>query len=284
MIELNQPIMGAISFFGKTIEYNVMTFSMTYCVMGLLVVLSWYGGRRLLSVPGKVQGMFEVVYGFLFDITTSTLGEKEGRHYFPFIMTLFLFVLISNWMGVLPNVLAFFGMIFAFFHNIFGGDVEIIFNGLTAIQLNVASDVWYSSLMNFSGFEEPTRSINTNFALAILVFFMVQGCGIRNKGLIGYLRGFADEPFPMKGGMIALFFLNPFFYLNIISALANVVSHAFRLFGNIFGGSMIILIGSVLLKYFFVPVGLNAFFGLFAGLVQAFVFTMLAVTYIQQQQ
>ena len=53
---------------------------------------------------------------------------------------------------------------------------------------------------------------------------------------------------------------------------------------QIFGGGMIIVIVSSLLKFFIVPVGLFAFFGIFAGLVQAFVFTMLAVTYIQQQQ
>ena len=47
---------------------------------------------------------------------------------------------------------------------------------------------------------------------------------------------------------------------------------------------MIIVIVSYLLKYFLMPVGLFAFFGLFAGIVQAFVFAMLAVTYIQQQQ
>ena len=51
-----------------------------------------------------------------------------------------------------------------------------------------------------------------------------------------------------------------------------------------FGGSMIIVIVSSLLHYFIVPVGLVAFFGLFAGLVQAFVFNMLDVKYIQQQQ
>ena len=56
------------------------------------------------------------------------------------------------------------------------------------------------------------------------------------------------------------------------------------LWGNIFGGAMIIVIVSTLVKHLLLPVGLLGFFGLFAGIVQAFVFTMLAVTYIQQQQ
>ena len=119
---------------------------------------------------------------------------------------------------------------------------------------------------------------------AFWVYFKARCSKDTQKGLYKYIRSFADDPFEMKGWLIVFFFLNPFFYLNIIGMIANVVSHSFRLFGNIFGGSMIIVIVSSLLKFFLLPVGLFAFFGLFAGLVQAFVFTMLAVTYIQQQQ
>ena len=148
----------------------------------------------------------------------------------------------------------------------------------------VPETAWYSSLLQSHGIEEPTKSVNTDLAIAILVFILCQSYGIKNKGIYHYIRDFADDPFPMKGPLIIFFFLNPFFYLNVIGLFANVVSHSFRLFGNIFGGGMIIVIVSSLLNYFLVPVGLFAFFGLFAGLVQAFVFTMLAVTYLQQQQ
>ena len=99
----------------------------------------------------------------------------------------------------------------------------------------------------------------------------------------GGLKPFVDDPFPMKGWTIILFPINPFFYLNIIGSIANVVSHSFRLWGNIFGGAMIIVIVSTLIKHLLLPVGLLGFFGLFAGIVQAFVFTMLAVTYIGQK-
>ena len=71
--------------------------------------------------------------------------------------------------------------------------------------------------------------------------------------------------------------------LNIIGEISAVVSHSFRLFGNIFGGFMIFTIVSSLIHHLLIPVGLLAFFGLFAGLVQAFVFTMLAITYIGQK-
>ena len=71
--------------------------------------------------------------------------------------------------------------------------------------------------------------------------------------------------------------------INIIGELSSVVSHSFRLFGNILGGFMIITIVSSLVKFIGIPVLLLGFFGLFAGLVQAFVFTMLAITYIGQK-
>ena len=70
------------------------------------------------------------------------------------------------------------------------------------------------------------------------------------------------------------------FPLNIIGELAKVVSISFRLFGNIFGGAIIIAVVSPLVYHMVIPPFLTAFFGLFIGLIQAFVFTMLTITYI----
>ena len=71
--------------------------------------------------------------------------------------------------------------------------------------------------------------------------------------------------------------------LNIVSELANVVSISFRLFGNIMGGAIIILVVSYLSYSLVLPPFLNAFFGLFVGTIQAFVFTMLTTVYISLQ-
>ena len=252
--------------------------------MFIILVLAFFAGRSFRRIPGKLQNIFELLYVFLSDLTLSTLGEKEGRRYVPFIMTLFMFVLVSNWIGIFPNILRFLGVVIALIHQFFSTSVSFVFEGVTAMSVVVPDTVWYASWLQSNGIEEPTKSVNTDLAIAILVFILCQLYGMRNKGLYRYIRNFADDPFPMKGPLIIFFFLNPFFYLNLIGLVANVVSHSFRLFGNIFGGSMIIVIVSSLLKFFVVPVGLFAFFGLFAGLVQAFVFTMLAITYLQQQQ
>jgi F-type H+-transporting ATPase subunit a len=77
-----------------------------------------------------------------------------------------------------------------------------------------------------------------------------------------------------------MFFMLP---LNLIGEIAKVVSISFRLFGNIMGGSIIILVVSYLSYSVLLPPFLNAFFGLFVGTVQAFVFTMLTLVYISVQ-
>ena len=68
--------------------------------------------------------------------------------------------------------------------------------------------------------------------------------------------------------------------LNVIGEIAQVVSVSFRLYGNILGGAIIIAIGSQLLRSFIAPPFMVMYFGLFVGLVQAFVFTMLTLVYI----
>lgn len=284
MDKLGEVSLSTITLFGKTIEYNPIMFIMTWLVVALIIFLGLRAVSRLSNKPGKLQSIFELIYEFLEDITISTLGKEDGKRYLPFIVTIFVFVLTSNWISLIPNVFQFLGTLIGIVSSFFNSSVTVAFNGLTNITLNAPDSVWYSFLLNMPSIEEPTKFINTDLAIALLVFFAVQGYGIRNKGFLGYLRGFVDDPFPMKGPLILLFPLNPFLYLNIIGAIANTVSHAFRLFGNIFGGGMIIIIVSSLLKFFLVPVGLNGFFTIFAGVVQAFVFTMLSITYIQQQQ
>ena len=92
----------------------------------------------------------------------------------------------------------------------------------------------------------------------------------RAKGLKGYARQYVEP----------MFFMAP---LNIIGELAKVVSISFRLYGNILGGSIIILVVSHLIYSLILPPLLNVFFGFFVGTIQAFVFTMLTLVYISVQ-
>ena len=120
------------------------------------------------------------------------------------------------------------------------------------------------------GLEEPTKDLNTTLGLGVMGFFIAHGTAIKVKGLKGYVKEYFEP----------MFFLMP---LNVVGEIAKVISISFRLFGNIMGGSIIIIVVSHLIWGLLLPPFLYGFFGLFVGTVQAFVFTMLTLVYISVQ-
>ena len=114
---------------------------------------------------------------------------------------------------------------------------------------------------------EPTKDLNTTLGLGLLGAAIAHVSGIKTKGIRGYLKEYI-EPF---------IFFAP---LNVIDELAKVVSISFRLYGNILGGAIIILLAYKSVFSLILTPGLIAFFGLFVGSIQAFVFTMLTLVYI----
>ncbi len=158
----------------------------------------------------------------LYGLTEDALEKKLAKKYGPFICALFMFLVLANWLGIIPHL------------------------------------------------EEPTKDLNTPLSLGLMGFAISHYEGIKAKGIKGYLKNYFDP----------IFFMLP---LNIIGELSKVVSISFRLFGNIMGGSIIILVVSHLTYNLFLPPFLNVFFGLFVGTIQAFVFTMLTVVYISVQ-
>lgn len=125
------------------------------------------------------------------------------------------------------------------------------------------------------GWASPTANINVTAGMAIVVMIYVQYEGIRENGFIGYLKHFVGEP-------VWLFPLN--FPLHIIGEFAKLLSLTIRLFGNIFGEDVVIVILLYLAVKFtqgWVPVHvLMYFFGVFTSLVQALVFSILTCVYI----
>lgn len=115
------------------------------------------------------------------------------------------------------------------------------------------------------GYVPPTSSLSTTAALAICVFFAVPFFGIAESGLTGYLKTYLQPTFIML----------PF---NIISEVSRTIALAIRLFGNMMSGVMIL---SILLSIapFFFPVLMNLL-GLLTGMVQAYIFSILATVFI----
>ena len=115
------------------------------------------------------------------------------------------------------------------------------------------------------GYHPPTGSLSTTTALAICVFVAVPIFSIAEKGIGGYLKNFL-QPTP---------FMLPF---NIIGDLSRTLALAVRLFGNIMSGTMIVAILLTVVPLFF-PILINIL-GLLTGLVQAYIFFILATVYI----
>jgi len=124
---------------------------------------------------------------------------------------------------------------------------------------------------------EPTKDLNTTLALGIISFMYTQIYAIKEHGVGMYLKEYMQPIFLM-------------FPLHVLGKLASVVSIAFRLFGNIFGGAIIghiyfsMIEGSLIWELAGLLSGFNfviiLFFGIFEGFLQAFVFTMLSLTYL----
>jgi len=112
----------------------------------------------------------------------------------------------------------------------------------------------------------PTADLNTTFALGFITFINIHFFGIKAKGILSYLKSYF-EPMPFM------------FPLNVIGTLADPVSISFRLFGNMLGG--IVIMGLLFSVVTVVLPGIaSLYFDVFAGLLQAFIFTMLTMTYI----
>jgi F-type H+-transporting ATPase subunit a len=117
----------------------------------------------------------------------------------------------------------------------------------------------------FPGYEPPTGSLSTTAALALCVFIAVPLYGIAESGLGVYLRSYL-KPTPL---------MLPF---NLISELSRTLAMAIRLFGNIMSGAMILAILLTVSPFFF-PIVMSLL-GLLTGMVQAYIFSILATVYI----
>lgn len=120
-------------------------------------------------------------------------------------------------------------------------------------------------LLVIPGFEPPTASLSTTTALALSVLIAVPLFGITSRGLGGYLKTYLEPAFIML----------PF---NIIAEFSRGISLAIRLYGNIMSGAVIAAILLSVAPFFF-PVVMDVL-GLLTGLIQAYIFAILATVYI----
>ena len=180
---------------------------------------------------------------------------------FSIIMTRNLKLVPGKRQVVIEGLVSF---LYKLYYDILGekGKRYIPYLGSVCIFLAVADGV------GLLGISPPTRNLNVTVALAILAILLVQIGGIQTKGVGGWLRGFA-HPVPLIAPM------------NVLDLVIRPLSLSLRLFGNVLGGVIIMaLLESV------VPVGIpligNAYFDIFDGLLQAYIFTFLTSLYLQE--
>lgn len=251
----------------------------TLVVDVIIILLAIWTRLSLKEVPQGFGNFMEFVIEALYNLTQSVAG-KQARKFFPIVATIFLFVIISNYSGLIPGVGSINVYHSAGAHNgeEHKGEGEdhgsLVGEPLAALQGSVlfaspaAEEGGYKAVPLFRA---PSADLNMTFALALVVMVLVQVWGVQALGG-RYFKKF----FNFSGGGMGII-MGLAGILELISEVAKVISFAFRLFGNIFAGEVLLAVMAFLIT-FLIPI---PFYGLelFVGFIQALVFMMLAVVF-----
>jgi F-type H+-transporting ATPase subunit a len=216
-------------FLGMT--FNIDTIISTLVAGALVLILGLWASRSLAKDTGDhVPTKVQILWETVVGEVNKQVEDNLGKvHPFvaPLAISLFFFILFANWLELVPTQL--------------NDDAHLL--------------------------PAPTADTNLTYALAAVTMLSVWTYGIRQKGMKGYFKHFA-EPFPV---------LLP---LNVLEELIKPITLALRLFGNIFaGGIMLALIGMIPLYAMWAPNILWKAFDMIIGVIQAFIFALLTVLY-----
>ncbi|WP_395752164.1 F0F1 ATP synthase subunit A [Prosthecobacter sp.] len=236
------------------------------CVLGLVLWFARKATKNMTLVPHKAQNTFEFVIEFLYGQVEGIVGAKQARLAFPLLGTLFIYILVSNWFGLLPGV-----------GTIGWGE------STGPLSIKAAHDPLL---------RPPTADLNATIGLSISAFLVWLFLTIKEVGV----WGFVVHTFGPKGGLkgimgiaVAAVFLFVG-VIEIVSIIIRPVTLSIRLFGNIFAGENVLhtmsdlLAGQGPVMSFLGSVALPLpfyFMELLVGLLQAIVFTLLCSVYIQ---
>ena len=84
--------------------WNLMnTMLTTWLAMLVLIILALFIRKSLTEIPGRFQALFEIIIEFFLNLCESIAGREKGRRFFPLVFTIFIFIVVANWMGILPG-------------------------------------------------------------------------------------------------------------------------------------------------------------------------------------
>lgn len=207
--------------------------------------------------PAGMQNFLEWLVDFVRGLAKDFIPAKYVDKVVPLAATLMLYIFIANQMGVIFNV---------------NTEIHAPIFGVSQEEFNLAKEV--SPHVSVGWWLSPTANTSVTIALALGVFILSHAIGLRRPGK--YLKHYF-EPNPAL------------FLMNVIEEVSKPVTHALRLWGNIFAGEVLIaIIMSIPLVFGFVPVGAVPLiiwlaYSLFVGSIQAFVFTILTLLYVGQK-
>lgn len=259
-----------------------------WLVLALLTILSILVTRKLSLIPSNSQSIAELLVGGLYDFFSSIAG-KYIKQFFPLLASLFIFIITANWVGLLPGV----GTI-GFFRTeaktevseevtsampIVGepaveehvvveeeapasAEVTTVTSETTVVE-EEAHEAKFTPL-----FRGATADINMTLALAMIAVVAIQYFGFRALGF-HYTTRFISFKSPIS------FFVG---LLELVSEMSKVISFAFRLFGNIFAGEVLLTVMAFLMP-FIIPLPF-LMLELFVGFIQALVFSMLTGVFL----
>ena len=241
--------------FGNFIVTNALLTS--WIVVAIIAVLSLVLRSKISVVPGKLQNVFEIAVEGALGLCDQVTGSRAlSVKIFPIAISVFFFILINNWLGILP--LGGFGI------------VEEGEHGLSFIPF----------------LRGGTADINTTLALAVMAVLGANIFGIFSVGLWktfnkyvnlkalgGIFKKIRHEPTVILVAPIT-FFVG---LIEIVGEFAKIASLSFRLFGNVFAGEVLLVSMAALVAYV-VPIPF-LFLELLVGVIQALIFSILLVVY-----
>ncbi len=216
----------------------------TWVVAAVIFFVIRAGTRKMGEVPSGVQNIVEAAVEGLEELTKGLLEPKVARWVFPLVATFFLFIVVSNLMGLLPGV----------------GSIK-----------------WNGNPI----FRPPTADANMTVAMAAVFFVMSTWWALKYNGPLGLVKHIFGVKGGMKGLIVIPLSLIFIFIglIEVISICIRPVALAMRLYGNIYGGESVL---TIMLTT--TPLGLGAlpfyFLELLVAVVQALVFTLLSIAFI----
>lgn len=276
------------NFFGLPISNSIFTsLIVSFFLVGFAIFFRsrFRHTDRPSALQNFVEMIVEALYNFVYSITEN---HKKSALFFPIISTFFIFIIMNNYIGLLPGV----GPILVEEKHVSTADLapdqvmasapvaeanEVV--ELTADEEVIAdneSESVAAELLEKAENEHPklvpifraaTADLNTTLALAIISVFLTQFFGVYHLGL-AYFKKFLDFSSPIA------FFVG---ILETILEFAKIISFAFRLFGNIFAGEVLLIVMTYLVSIL-VPAPFYAL-ELFVGFIQALVFSMLTLIF-----